>query len=153
MKKEYIIAVALIAIALQAHSDSTNLQPPEGIQYRPVTLVQLGVKDLSAAILFYTEKLGFVVTERRDDLKFAHLATNVDGLQIGLSEQPKTGKRFRAGKHRSCECRIGTENARIKRRCIQRGNHDHSGQSRSRRFADPDGNRLRFAGPPPPDQQ
>ena len=60
-------------------------RPPAGVQYRPIVLVQLGVTDLDKSIQFYTGTLGFQVTERRNDLQFAHLSTNVDGLQIGLS--------------------------------------------------------------------
>ncbi len=31
---------------------------------------------------------GFTLTERRDDLQFAHIETNVPGLQIGLNAVP-----------------------------------------------------------------
>src|SRR5688572_8618287 len=81
---KWLISASLLAMALKIYAESNVPRPPEGVQYRPETLVQLGVKDLDRAIRFYSEMLGFVVTERRDDLKFAHLATNVAGLQIGL---------------------------------------------------------------------
>ena len=48
-------------------------------------LVQLQVKELERSIRFYRDVLGFELTERRDDLAFAHIATGLDGLQLGLS--------------------------------------------------------------------
>jgi predicted enzyme related to lactoylglutathione lyase len=61
------------------------------IEYRPSLLVQLSVANLDKAIAFYTKTLEFELTERRDDLKFAHIDTNVPGLQFGLNEVPKPG--------------------------------------------------------------
>ncbi len=48
-------------------------------------LVQLEVADLDRSIDFYHEVLGFEIPERRDDLQFAHVATGLEGLQLGLS--------------------------------------------------------------------
>jgi Glyoxalase/Bleomycin resistance protein/Dioxygenase superfamily len=47
-----------------------------GLQLRPHLTLQVLVSDLNRSIAFYERTLGFTVTERRDDLKFAHLSTN-----------------------------------------------------------------------------
>jgi CreA protein len=122
----------------------------DNIEYRPTLLVQLGVKDLDRAIAFYTGVLEFQVTERRDDLRFAHLATNVAGLEIGLSEQdePKGSG--------SVLLNIGVADVVAARRALEakgvtfrRPTVIIPGKVALAEFADPDGNLLRFAGPPP----
>ena len=81
-------AVTLIVATLSAVPSAHNRpQPPAGVEYRPSLLVQIGVSDLDRSIRFYRDMLGFTVTERRDDLQFAHMATNVSGLEIGLNQQ------------------------------------------------------------------
>jgi CreA protein len=126
------------------------LAPPADVEYRPTLLIQLGVKDLDRAIRFYTDILGFELTERRDDLQFAHLDTNVDGLQIGLSEQvePKGSG--------SVLLNIGVKDVAAARRALEargivfrRPTVVIPGKVALAEFSDPDGNLLRFAGPPP----
>jgi CreA protein len=132
----------LLALAL--------LTSPDNVEYRPTLLVQLGVKDLDRAIRFYTDVLGFQLTERRDDLQFAHVATNVDGLQIGLSQQaePKGSG--------SVLLNIGVKDVAAARRALEakgivfrRPTVVIPGKVALAEFSDPDGNLLRFAGPPP----
>jgi catechol 2,3-dioxygenase-like lactoylglutathione lyase family enzyme len=126
------------------------LAPPGDVEYRPTLLIQLGVKDLDRAIRFYTGVLGFELTERRDDLQFAHLDTNVDGLQIGLSEQaaPKGSG--------SVLLNIGVKDVATARAALEargvvfrRPTVVIPGKVALAEFTDPDGNLLRFAGPPP----
>ena len=113
-------------------------------------LVQIGVADLDASIRFYTEMLGFQVTERRDDLKFAHLATNVKGLEIGLSAgAPPAGSG-------SIVLNISVADVAAARAALEargvtfpRPTAVIPGKVSLAEFKDPDGNRLRFAGPPP----
>ncbi len=57
--------------------------------WRNTLLIQLQVAGLDRSIRFYTETLGFQVTERRDDLGFVHIATGIDGVEIGLSKSEK----------------------------------------------------------------
>jgi predicted enzyme related to lactoylglutathione lyase len=124
-------------------------RPPQGVEYRPTVLVQIGVADLNRAIEFYTEMLGFQVTERRDDLQFAHLATNVAGLQIGLSQQPAPKG---SG---SVLLNIGVTDVRTARRALEakgvvfrRPTVVIPNKVALAEFVDRDGNLLRFAGPP-----
>ncbi len=149
MKRGLLVMVA-VALAQGAFAESILLRPPEGISYRSVLLVQMGVKDLDLAVRFYTEMLGFVLTERRDDLQFAHLATNVEGLEIGLSQQQEP---LGSG---SVLLNIGVADVQAARRAIESRGVTFTrptivipGKVALAEFADPDGNRLRFAGPPP----
>jgi predicted enzyme related to lactoylglutathione lyase len=125
-------------------------QQKTAIWYRPTLLVQIGVANLDRSITFYTETLGFELTERRDDLKFAHIATNVPGLQIGLNEVPAPKG---SG---SVVLNIGVANVIETRKQLEARGLKFTGETviipgkvALAPFADPDGNVLRFAGPPP----
>ena len=143
------LAVLFVALVSQAVTDTTP-RPPAGVRYRPTVLVQLGVSDLDAAIRFYRDKLGFQITERRDDLTFAHLATNVDGLEIGLSAGPAAAGSGSAvvniGVADVASARVALEAIGVK---FPRPTVVIPGKVALAEFQDPDGNRLRFAGPPP----
>jgi predicted enzyme related to lactoylglutathione lyase len=124
---------------------------PAMIWYRPSMLVQIGVSNLDRAIQFYTGTLGFEMTERRNDLKFAHVSTNVPGLEIGLNEvaSPKGSG--------SIVLNIGVNNVVETRKQLEARGLKFTGETviipgkvALAAFADPDGNVLRFAGPPPP---
>jgi hypothetical protein len=62
-------------------------------------LVQLQVQDLDRSIAFYTRTLGCRVTERRDDLEFAHTWTAA--CPASSSGSP-LGARSRRLRERSC---------------------------------------------------
>ena len=120
------------------------------MEYRPSLLVQLSVANLDKAIAFYTQTLEFQLTERRDDLKFAHLTTNVPGVEFGLNEVPDprgTGGLILnisvadvAAARKVLEARgVVFDGATV----VIPGKVSLAG------FKDPDGNRLRLAGPPP----
>jgi predicted enzyme related to lactoylglutathione lyase len=148
MTKGLFVAWTLVAAAAAPGGAGVA---PDGPRYRPTLLVQLGVKDLDRAIRFYTETLGFELTERRDDLRFAHVSTNVPGLEIGLSEQAEPRG---SG---SLLLNIGVADVAAARRALERRGVAFArptvvipGKVALAEFSDPDGNRLRFAGPPPP---
>ena len=141
----------VIAFAvLGALATSQSSKPPAGLSYRPELLIQLAVADLNRAIEFYTKVLGFELTERRDDLKFAHIATNVPGLQIGLNAvaDPKgTG---------SAVLNISVADTASARHALEARGVAFLGETvvipgkvSLAQFADPDGNTLRLAGPAP----
>src|SRR5262245_13395295 len=86
--------VALCVTALTALGDgrewipfSLAQAPParDRIAYRPTVTLQLPVSNLDRAITFYVDVLEFRLEERRDDLGFAHIQTNVPWLDLGLS--------------------------------------------------------------------
>ncbi len=140
----------MLVIALTGHCSPAEAQEPPPIVYRPGLLVQIGVANLDRAIAFYTGTLQFTLTERRDDLKFAHIDTNVPGLQIGLNEvaAPKGSG--------SVVMNISVRDVASTRRQLEGRGLKFRGETviipgkvALAEFADPDGNILRFAGPPP----
>lgn len=142
------LALAAATAACQLLSGSVR---SDEVAYRPVVVVQLGVADLDRAARFYEDVLDFTIVERRDDLQFAHVATNVDGLQIGLSA-PAT----EAGGGTTV-INLGVADVAAARSLLESRGVRFLGPTRIipgkvalAEFADPDGNRLRFAGPPPP---
>ena len=138
--------VLLIACA----AAPANAQDQPQIWYRPGLLVQIGVANLDRAIVFYTEVLGFTMTERRNDLKFAHIDTNVPGLQIGLNETPSPKGSGSIVLNISVANVVNTRQQLEARGLKFRGETVIiPGKVALAEFADPDGNILRFAGPPP----
>lgn len=118
------------------------------VEYRPGVLIQLGVTDLNRSVAFYT-KLGFVVTERRDDLKFVHLSTNTPGVELGLNEVPTPDVRGPI-------LNFTVVNAAAARKVLEAEGVTFVGETRVipgkvvlASFRDPDGHRLTFAGVPP----
>lgn len=140
----------MAAAAVAAVTGWQLTAPAKGLQYQPELLIQLAVADLDRAIDFYTSILGFELTERRDDLRFAHIDTNVPGLQIGLNAvaNPQgTG---------SAVLNISVVDVAASRKTLERRGVVFSGDTviipgkvALAPFADPDGNLLRLAGPPP----
>ena len=122
----------------------------DGPHYRPSVVLQIGVADLDKSIAFYDQVLGFKTVERRDDLQFAHVETNVPGLQLGLSSgstQKGTGAAI---------INISVADVVSARKLLEsRGVTFTSptqiipGKVALAGFRDPDGNQLRLAGPPP----
>ncbi len=76
-----LVSVALLSSPLLAAEPA----PPGTSVLHGELLVQLQVQDLDRSIRFYTGVLGCRITERRDDLQFAHVDCGLPGLQLGLS--------------------------------------------------------------------
>jgi predicted enzyme related to lactoylglutathione lyase len=138
-----LAGICLVA-ALGAGQQATR------ITYRPAIVLQLAVADLTRAIRFYEDVLEWKMTERRDDLGFAHIATNVSGLELGLSAgSPNSGTG-------ASIVNIGVANVAEARALLEKRGVRFAGPTQVipgkvalAAFADPDGNRLRLAGPAP----
>lgn len=145
------ILVSLLVCVSGAAPLTATLQG-EGLQYRPAVTLQLGVADLDRSIRFYRDVMGFKVTERRDDLEFAHIATNVPGLELGLSQGASA-----PAPSASVVINISVANVAAARAALEakgvsfpRPTQVIPGKVALAEFSDPDGHRLRLAGPPVP---
>jgi predicted enzyme related to lactoylglutathione lyase len=122
----------------------------DGPYYRPSVVLQLGVADLDKSIAFYEQALGFKTVERRDDLQFAHVETNVPGLQLGLS----AGSALKGTG--AAIVNISVADVTSARKLLESRGVVFTGPTQIipgkvalAGFRDPDGNQLRLAGPPP----
>jgi len=149
MRRRVVILAAVVAVAGGAAVAARAVMEPDELGYRPDVVVQIGVARLDQAIGFYTKVLGFTVTERRDDLKFAHVQSNLPGLEIGVNEvaAPKGSG--------STVINIGVQHVGRARATLEargvvfRGaTQVIPGKVALATFSDPDGNVLRLAGPP-----
>jgi predicted enzyme related to lactoylglutathione lyase len=121
-----------------------------GLAYRPSVVVQIGVTNLDRSIAFYRDVLELEVVERRDDLEFAHIGTSIPGLEIGLSAgSPLSGTG-------AAVINLGVADVAAARAVLERRGAKFTGPTQVipgkvalAGFTDPDGNRLRLAGPPP----
>ena len=139
------LAVGGLLASITAAASAQNT-----IHYRPSLVLQIGVSDLDRAVAFYEGVLEFKMVERRNDLKFAHIDTNVPGLQLGLSvgsAQAGTG---------AAMINISVADVVAARALLESRGVKFSGPTQIipgkvalAGFRDPDGNQLRLAGPPP----
>jgi predicted enzyme related to lactoylglutathione lyase len=144
------LRIAVVLVLLVAGPVLTSASQATSIAYRSTVVMQLGVSNLDKAVSFYTEVLEFKLTEKRDDLKFAHIQTNVPGLEIGLSEGSTLSGTGAA------VINIGVADVAAARTLLESRGVKFSGPTQVipgkvslAGFTDHDGNRLRLAGPPP----
>ena len=145
LRNAVVLVLLVSGPALTSASQSST-----SITYRRTVVMQLGVSNLDKAVSFYTDVLEFKLTEKRDDLKFAHIQTNVPGLEIGLSEGSTLSGTGAA------VINIGVADVAAARTLLESRGVKFSGPTQVipgkvslAGFTDPDGNRLRLAGPPP----
>jgi len=150
MRYVLVMAMCIGSVSLAPIRLKADATQPDGPYYRPSVVVQLSVSDLGKAIAWYEQVLGFKTVERRDDLKFAHVETNVPGLQLGLGEgatQKGTG---------AVVINFSVVDVVAARKLLESRGVVFSGPTQIipgkvalAGFRDPDGNQLRLAGPPP----
>lgn len=147
---KYLCGIAAVLLVVSG-AGGAAAQLAGGLYYRPSVVVQLGVSNLSASINFYEKVLGFKAVERRDDLQFAHIETNVPGLQLGLSVGSKQQGTGAAIINISVTDIIAARQTLEARGVVFTGpTQVIPGKVALASFKDPDGNQLRLAGPPPP---
>lgn len=139
-----------LAMVLAVAALSAGGAQSDGPYYRPTVVLQIGVSNLEKSIAFYEQVMGFKTVERRDDLQFAHVETNVPGLQLGLSVgsiQKSTG----AAIVNFSVIDVAAARKTLESRGVvfKGATQVIPGKVALASFADPDGNLLRLAGPPP----
>lgn len=141
--------LTLFALAVLLSASSARAQSRARTEYRPQAVVQVAVSDLDRAITFSVDTLDFTLTERRDDLGFAHIQTNVPGLELGLSVTT-TPARNGASVINMSVADVAAARALLESRGVTFTGPTQTipGKASLAGFADPDGNRLRLAGPP-----
>lgn len=146
LMRDAIVAWSVLSAFTVQPSDSP--QSP-GLKYKPEVTLQIGVASLDRSIKFYVDVLGFRLTERRDDLKFAHIATNVPGLELGLSEMPSPAPSTSVVVNISVDD-VAAARAALEAKGVKfpRPTQVIPGKVALAEFADPDGHRLRLAGTP-----
>ena len=149
--QQFIFRVWVVVLLAGSGMTAMGARQTAKVEYRPGILIQLGVTSLDRSVAFYT-KLGFVVTERRDDLKFVHLSTNTPGVELGLNEVP-------APDVRGPILNFTVVNAAAARKVLEAEGVTFVGETRVipgkvvlASFRDPDGHRLTLAGVPPRSQ-
>ena len=138
------LITALLTSALVVGSPAAA----ERVPWEPSLLIQLQVADLDRSIRFYEDTLGFKVTERRDDLQFAHVDCGLAGLQLGLSAGgPKPPSAASVVLNFGVTGDIEAVRAQLEKRGVVFLGPTTviPGKVRLAEFKDPDGYRLRLA--------
>jgi len=139
-----------LAVLAAVIATSIAAAQTEGPHYRPSVVLQIGVSNLEKSIAFYEQVMGFKTVERRDDLQFAHVETNVPGLQLGLSVGSALKGTGAAIVNFSVVDVASARKALESRGVVFKGaTQIIPGKVALAAFTDPDGNLLRLAGPPP----
>lgn len=141
-----LLTVAAAAPQDEPARDAEPASPP--IRFQAVSVVQLAVRDLDRAVAFYGETLGMELTFRSEELGWAEFQTAVPGLSIGLSLEED------AGGTGSASLNLGVGDAVETRARLEARGVEFVGETlvipgvvTLADFVDPDGNRLRLAGP------
>jgi len=141
------VGLLVVGVGLAGESRSpVGRAEKSSLGYRGSLLVQLRVADLDRAIAFYRDVLDFDVTLRSDELQWAELSFGLDGVEIGVG----SGAEVKGSG--SVSLNIGVKDITAAKTVLdKRGVVFKSDvitipeKVRLLDFADPDGNRIRFA--------
>lgn len=148
-----LLVIALAALVVSswpgAAADQSLDTSPSRLDYADELLIQLAVSDLERAITFYRDVLELKLVSHDAALEWAKFDTNVPGVQIGIGRQDSVGG---SG---TTSINIGVRDVDAARRLLESRGVTFTGPSvnipdvvKLASFHDPDGNRLRLAGPP-----
>jgi lactoylglutathione lyase len=152
--KAILICVAFVslgvgAMALAQSDDGKQSSSQDRMQYAREVLIQLAVSDLERAMKFYGETLELELLSHQPELEWAKYRTAVPGVTIGI------GRQDRVEGSGTISINLGVTDldkarARLEAKGVEFSKPSVSipGVVKLADFADPDGNRLRLAGPP-----
>ncbi len=147
-------AVGLLVVVPDRIAIADDAAPvnQQHIEYGADLLIQLAVADLEKSMAFYRDVLELKLASHEPELEWAKFDTNVPGVRIGIGRQDTV-----AGSG-STSINIGVKNVDAARALLEsrgvkfaRPTINIPGVVKLADFQDPDGNRLRLAGPPDAD--
>ncbi|MEM7164825.1 MAG: VOC family protein [Planctomycetota bacterium] len=142
------LMLGAVASARGQEEGAVQATGTDGPKFQSVIVVQLAVKDIDAAVKFYTKTLGLELGYQIDAIKWAQIKTPVPGFTLGIGED-RTAKGSGTA---SVNLAVADTDA-VRKMLEERGvkfsqTMEIPGVVRLADFTDPDGNRLRLAGPP-----
>lgn len=137
------------AIVLAQPQAAPKSASSERISYAREVLIQLAISDLERSMAFYGETLELELLSHVPELEWATYRTDVPGVTIGI------GRQDRVEGSGTASINLGVTNldkarARLEQKGVEfpKSSVNIPGVVKLADFADPDGNRLRLAGPP-----
>ncbi len=141
-------ATAAEASTTTTETGTTTTDARDELGLQPVLLVQLAVADLDRSIAFYQDVLGFELESRTDAIQWARMKLGIAGVTIGLGVQPEPKG---SG---TVSLNLGVGNLERARATLEARGVTFDGPTihipgvvSLADFHDPDGNKLRLAGP------
>ena len=135
-----------------ASTDEPGTSPQPRVHYSNELLVQMAVRDLDRSLAFYRDVLELPLASHEPELEWAKFETGMPGVRIGIGRQDSvTGSG-------TVSINIGVRDVDDARAVLETRGVKFTGPSvnipgvvKLAGFQDPDGNRLRLAGPPDDD--
>ena len=145
----HVSALAACAVAVISLAKASDQSERSKIEYANELLIQLAVSDLERSMQFYGNVLELKLLVHNPDLEWAKYETSVPGVRIGIGRQDVvTGSG-------STSINLSVKDVDAARRLLEgravkfpKPTVNIADVVKLAEFADPDGNRLRLAGPP-----